>query len=108
ARGSLHQPEVPARLREVNSRGLLDTGPLVAALDRSDHHHAWATEALARFEAPLHSCEAVFSEAWHLLGRARGGRVALLGLLNARHLIAASGLLEGPSTYKLMAKYSDQ
>jgi len=93
----------------VSTRGLLDTGPLVAFLDRNDHHHLWAKQALSRFSTPLSTCEAVVSEAWHLMGRARGGRAALLGVLEAGHLRVASTLeREAPRTYRLMAKYSDQ
>lgn len=52
----------------------LDTGPLVALLNESDAHHAWAVEALGRVRPPLVTCEAVLSEACFLLGRARRAR----------------------------------
>lgn len=89
--------------------GLIDTGPLVAGIDRSDRFHGWALEALGRFPTPLKTCDAVVSEAWFLLGRARKGRDALLGMLNSGDLSVSFSLAEdGRSALKLMAKYSDQ
>lgn len=48
-------------------RYILDTGPLVAFLNRRDKHHAWAMQVLAVLgEAPI-TCEAVLAEVcWHV------------------------------------------
>lgn len=48
------------------TRLAVDTGPLVALLDRRDRYHAWAVAALAD-AAPLWTCDAVLSEAFFLL-----------------------------------------
>ena len=48
---------------------IADAGPLVAYLDRSDHHHEWAKIQMAGFTAPLLTCEAVLAEATLLLRR---------------------------------------
>ena len=48
---------------------LVDTGPIVAALDRKDRYHAWAIEQFNRFAAPLLTCEAVLTEAVYLVQR---------------------------------------
>ena len=48
---------------------LLDTGPLVALVLRTDAMHAWATEQLKHFTPPLLTCEAVVAEACFLLKR---------------------------------------
>ncbi len=53
-------------------RTLVDTGPLVAAINADDQHHAWAKEVFGRLSPPLFTCEAVLSEAQFLL-QARGG-----------------------------------
>jgi|GEM_PF-2231264 len=34
---------------------LLDTGPLVALIDRCDHYHSWVTTELATIQPPLPS-----------------------------------------------------
>ena len=93
----------------MSAIGLVDTGPLVAVLDRADRHHAWATRTLSQLDAPLHTCEAVLSEAWFLLGRARGGRPALLGVLEAGWVVVPAGLAdESKRVWQLMKKYADQ
>ena len=56
---------------------LVDTGPLVAALDASDQHHAWAKEQLSRLHPPLLTCEAVLVETQFLLARYGGNPAAV-------------------------------
>ncbi len=48
---------------------LVDTGPLVAYLDRSDRDHVWAKEIFMRITQPLLTCESVIAEALFLLRR---------------------------------------
>ena len=56
---------------------LIDTGPLVALLVRTDSEHEWAVEALKRAPPTVLTCDAVISEAVFLLKRA-GHEVASL------------------------------
>jgi uncharacterized protein len=49
---------------------ILDTGPLVAVLNRNDRYHKWALGALERLPMPLATCEPVLTEAAHLTGAA--------------------------------------
>jgi uncharacterized protein len=65
---------------------IVDTGILVALIDRNDRHHAWVTAQLTQVVPPLLTCEAVISEAWFLLQRVRNGRETLLQLLNHRQV----------------------
>jgi uncharacterized protein len=58
---------------------LVDTGPLVAYLDRSDRNHAWAKEIFKQLTRPVMTCEAVIAEALFLLRR---GGIDPDGLLN--------------------------
>ncbi|MGL5019741.1 MAG: type II toxin-antitoxin system VapC family toxin [Luteolibacter sp.] len=58
---------------------IVDTGPLVAYLDRSDRDHLWAKECFMRITRPLLTCEAVVAEALFLLRR---GGIDPDGLLN--------------------------
>ena len=60
---------------------LLDTGPLVAVLDRRDQDHPWAVEQLAQLRRPLWTCEAVLTEAFHLLRYLPSAQVAILEML---------------------------
>jgi predicted nucleic acid-binding protein len=46
---------------------LIDTGPLVALLDRNDRFHAWMKEIWKTIEPPAFTCEAVMTEACFLL-----------------------------------------
>ncbi len=64
------------------TRFVIDTGPLVALLNRRDRHHTWVREVLDTVEPPLFTCEAVVSEACFLLGKLRGGHDAVLRLVS--------------------------
>ncbi|MEP7347295.1 MAG: PIN domain-containing protein [Gemmatimonadaceae bacterium] len=63
------------------TRVLIDTGPVVALLNRRDRHHAWVRDVLDTVEPPIFTCEAVVSEACFLLERFTGGQDAVLELL---------------------------
>lgn len=58
---------------------LVDTGPLVAYLDRSDQDHTWAKQTFMHISRPLLTCEAVIAESLFLLRR---GGIDPDGLLN--------------------------
>ena len=63
------------------TRVLLDTGPLVALLNRRDARHSWAREVLGTIAPPVFTCEAVVSEACFLMNRVAGGQHAVLELI---------------------------
>ena len=46
---------------------LLDTGAIVALLDRSERHHARCVTAMEDLERPLVTCEAVIAESCYLV-----------------------------------------
>jgi predicted nucleic acid-binding protein len=48
---------------------IVDTGPLVAFLDRAEQHHRWVAEQVEGLDPPLLVCEPVLAEAMHLLAR---------------------------------------
>ena len=58
---------------------VVDTGPIVALLDRRDSFHDWAREAFARLTPPHATCEPVLAEACHLLGAKGADAVMALG-----------------------------
>jgi predicted nucleic acid-binding protein len=51
------------------ARALVDTGFLVALVDRNDSGHAWAASLAKTLPGPWLTCEACISESYHLLGQ---------------------------------------
>ena len=75
---------------------LVDTGPLVAWLIASDSQHAWAVAQFARLPPPLLTCEAVLSEAAHLI-EYHGGEPAVVLDLVARGVFRVPQQIERDS-----------
>ena len=92
----------------MNRHLVLDTGPLVALLNRRDKFHAWAKLQWAQAAPPLQTCEAVLSEACFLLRAAPGGREAVMELLR-RRVVEVAFHLEGhlEAVARLLRKYAD-
>ena len=57
---------------------LLDTGCIVALLDRSERNHAACAQVVRDLGAPLATCEAVIAESCYLLRRLPGASDAVL------------------------------
>jgi len=57
---------------------LLDTGVIVALLDRSERLHEACAEAVRELEAPLITCEAVIAESCYLLQNLAGAAEAVI------------------------------
>jgi predicted nucleic acid-binding protein len=85
---------------------LVDAGFVVALLSSRDAHHKWAVRQASEMPPPWNTCEAVLSEAFHLLG---GRGVPNLGaLLRRRALLVAFALAENVEPImKLIEKYSN-
>ena len=86
---------------------LLDTGCIVALLDRSEQHHEQCVGVVSSLEAPLITCEAVIAESCYLLRELKGAVSAVLEnvdrgvfLIPYRLTGNAAGVL------KLMRKYA--
>jgi len=91
----------------LNRPVLLDTGPLVAVMNRRDQFHAWAQQEMAMLQPPLLTCEAVLVEAWFLLGRVPNGRSSFLRFLNQSELrIGIQFAQEKDRLLELMQRYS--
>ena len=92
----------------MSSRILIDTGPLVAAIDRREQLHAWCDDQVRRARVPLWTCESVISEAWFLLQATDVGRESLLGLLDRGALKIALSLPDHlPRVLELMRRYAN-
>jgi len=66
---------------------LIDTGPLVAAIDRSDRNHKWACRVLPQLVGPTRTCEAVIAEALHLLDNSPQAIIALRRILSRVEIV---------------------
>ena len=60
---------------------LLDTGPLVAFLNRRDQYHDWSLSQWAQIVPPMRTCEAVLSETLFLVGDNPSAIDAVMGML---------------------------
>ena len=87
---------------------LLDTGVIVALLDRSERFHRQCVEVLSDLTGQLVTCEASIAEACYLLRELRGAPAAVIANV-------ASGVFRIPfrlvdqaaSVEKLLKKYSN-
>lgn len=88
---------------------IVDTGPLVAFLDRAERHHRWAADRIEELDTPLLVCEPVLAEAMHLLVRFPRAQDALFGFLENGALRIAFNIDEHVSALrKLHQKYRDR
>ena len=88
---------------------IVDTGPLVAFLDRAEQHHRWVTEQVEEVDTPLLVCEPVLAEAMYLLARFPKAQDALFGLLENGALRIAFRIEEHvPALRRLHQKYRDR
>ena len=86
---------------------IIDTGPLVAFLNRRDRHHVWAAEQFGALAPPLLTCEAVLSEAAYLVRGLAGGPEAILEFVARGVVKPAFRLQEEVTAVKaLMRRYA--
>lgn len=87
---------------------VVDTGPIVALLNRRERYHVWITKAMDAIEPPMFTCDAVLSEACFLLQNIERGPDAVLELV-ARGLVRSDFRVtaELESVRALMKKFSN-
>lgn len=87
---------------------IVDTGPLVAYLVKSDQHHHWAVAKFDELDAPFLTCEPVLTETCFLLARFSGAVRRFFELLNSGLLEVDFAVLDERITLeKLIRKYED-
>ncbi len=87
---------------------LIDTGPIVAALDRRDAHHAWTAAQFKALPAPLLTCEAVLMEAAYLVQRAGSHPERVLDLVTTGALTVSFDMeAEVEALKHLLRRYHD-
>jgi uncharacterized protein len=86
---------------------VVDTGPLVALLNRRERHHSWVAKVMDTIEPPLFTCDPVLSEACFLLRHIGGGSNNVLELV-ARGLVRSDFhvMAEVDSIRTLMRKFA--
>ncbi|MGK7921828.1 MAG: type II toxin-antitoxin system VapC family toxin [Trichodesmium sp.] len=85
---------------------ILDTGVLVAILDKSDRHYNWAVKEWANIAKPVFTCEAVISEACFILKDIYGGKDAVIGLVSRGYVEVPFHFMDEATTIReLMQKY---
>jgi uncharacterized protein len=88
---------------------LLDTGVIVALLDRSESFHRTCAQTVREVEAPLVTCEAVITESCYLLRNLSGASGAVIENI-------AAGIFQVPfqlsrdtaGVRRVMQKYKDR
>lgn len=87
---------------------IVDTGPLVAFLNRGDRFHNWTTQQWERIRPPLLTCEAVLAETCFLMRHLPGGSQAVLELVNRGVMQPIFNLeQEVQPVMKLVKRYAD-
>ena len=65
---------------------IVDTGPIVAFLNKKDRYHEWTKTQFATMSPPLLTCESVLSESCFLLRHYENGASNVLTLLERKLL----------------------
>lgn len=88
---------------------LLDTGPIVASLDRGDPHHDWVMQRFASVRGCVLTTGAIVTEAAFFLQDAKGGIKGLVDLIDVlrAEIWNCFGLAQLHSAEKLMTEYAD-
>ena len=91
------------------ARGLIDTGPILALLDRNDPWHQPCVETMARLRLPLMSSAAVLTEVFHMIpdgSRALDEAWTFVG--SGAITLAGIGDEDLDSVHGLMVRYRDR
>ena len=92
----------------MKARVIVDTGPLVALLNRTDQAHPWVVQQLRDITPPMVTCEAVLAEATYLTRNLPGARAALLEMLGEEFLTIGMALSDQHSAILAMIRrYAD-
>src|SRR5438477_5350024 len=90
------------------ANALIDTGAILALLDRTDRWHDSCVQAFRQLRLPLLTSEAVLTELFHLVGDRRAEMEAAWKFTRSGALILASiDDSELPHLHSLMLRYSD-
>jgi uncharacterized protein len=86
---------------------LLDTGFIVALLDRSEQHHKTCAAVIAEIDAPLLTCETVLAEACYLLRGIKNAVDAVLKNVEIGTFLVPYRVGKTAALRRLVKKYAD-
>ena len=90
----------------MNGQFLIDTGPLVSLIDRSQRGYEWSYAVFEALPRPLLTCEPVITEACFLLSNIYGGESTVMAMVGSRDLRIAFALNEyAEDINSLMTRY---
>ncbi len=89
-------------------KGLIDTGAILALLDRDDRWHGRSVEAVAQLRFPLATSAAVLAELFHLLDTPRELTAAWGFLGSGAVTVLPIGDTDLPDLQALMERYQDR
>ena len=87
---------------------LLDTGPIVAFLNKNDVHHNFVIEKMRNLTPPFTTCEAVLKESFFLMSRIPTGTARLIELLEAGKIeLSDSYRTDSSKVHNLITGYAN-
>ena len=93
----------------MSGSALIDTGAILAILDRRDRWHQKCTTAFRQMRLPLLTSQTVVTELFHLTGDDRNEMEAAWKFLQSGAVVIAStDNSEMPALHALMSKYWDR
>ncbi|EKD07768.1 MULTISPECIES: type II toxin-antitoxin system VapC family toxin [Limnospira] len=85
---------------------IIDTGFLVALLNRSEQYHSWVKNQLNNISSPIITCEPVITETCFLFRKIYGAETTILNLINSQKLKIPFRLIDEFSmVHQLMQRY---
>lgn len=93
----------------MSGRALVDTGALLALLDRNDRWHRLCVKTFPNLRLPLITSEAMLTELFHLVGDSRHEMEAAWRLVRSGAiLLAPIDNAELPALHAQMSRYADR
>jgi predicted nucleic acid-binding protein len=83
---------------------IIDTGVIVALVNRREQTHQWVKNTLKSLSLPFLTCESVITESCFLLKNVHGGENAVLNLINSNKLQIPFNLSEEVTEIKQLIK----
>ena len=89
-------------------RHLVDTGALIALIDRNEPWHAEVKSAMAAIRLPLIATQAVLTETFYFAQKIRGTEPIWSMVLDKTIVVAPIEETELPALHTLMTRYADR